>query len=125
MLGQEANGGDRPDDVWPQFFQNALLLAQVRLSGVDAQDRRNALSPPCAPQALTQGRNRSRGADLGYRFDGADVDPEFQGRCANGGRRQNAGLEAFFEVLAKLLGQIAVMREELIRRSGLLGFQSK
>ena len=76
----------------------------------------------CAPGA-DAGTKSIRGADLGYRFDGADVDPEFQGRCANGGRRQIAGLEAFFEVLAKLLGQIAVMREELIRRSGLLGFQ--
>ena len=77
----------------------------------------NPFSAASAAEALAQRRDRTRRANLRERLRRADVDPEFERRRADGGRRQVARLQSDFQILADILRKVAVVREEFIRDS--------
>src|SRR5262249_50297365 len=66
-----------------------------------------------AADALEQGGNRARGAELAYEVDGADVDAEFERGGGDEGF-EFAAFQAVFGVEAELGGEAAVVRGDLV-----------
>src|SRR5262249_8080830 len=118
-LQEQVDGGDGLDELGAQFVGRVDGRGGLGFADVQAQDGRSA-APSGPAEALPQGGDAGWGADLRDGGDGADVDAHLQGGGADSGGRPGAVLEAGFGVLTNVFGQVAVVRDELLRYAGVL-----